>query len=172
MEMSLQVSPWTANKLPIMMKKWSRQKSYKHRTILCKTTTNEVAFRKKMNFYEVLSLGSQNVGFDEIKKAYRGMALQYHPDVCPPSAKEESTKRFVELQKAYETLSDPIARRMYDLELRMVNSVGFAFEGLPSEDRKSSFPREVWERQLHGLYQRSYARVERRNNGYTHVKVI
>uniref|UniRef100_A0A2K1R7H4 J domain-containing protein n=1 Tax=Populus trichocarpa TaxID=3694 RepID=A0A2K1R7H4_POPTR len=125
-----------------------------------------------MNFYEVLSLGSQNVGFDEIKKAYRSMALQYHPDVCPPSAKEESTKRFVELQKAYETLSDPIARRMYDLELGMVNSVGFAFEGLPSEDRKSSFPREVWERQLHGLYQRSYARVERRNNGYTHVKII
>jgi DnaJ-class molecular chaperone len=165
MEMSLQVSPRTANKFPIMMKKWSRQISYKHRTILCKTTTNEVVFRKKMNFYEVLSLGSQNVGFDEIKKAYRSMALQYHPDVCPPSAKEESTKRFVELQKAYETLSDPIARRMYDLELGMVNSVGFAFEGLPSEDRKNSFPREVWERQLHGLYQRSYARVERRNNG-------
>ncbi|KAG6767303.1 hypothetical protein POTOM_028500 [Populus tomentosa] len=41
MEMSLQVSPKTANKTPIMMKKWSRQKSYKHRTILCKTTTNE-----------------------------------------------------------------------------------------------------------------------------------
>ncbi|KAL9377902.1 hypothetical protein Peur_029237 [Populus x canadensis] len=172
MEMSLQVSPRTANKFPIMMKNWSRQKSYKHRTISCKTTTNEVAFRKKMNFYEVLSLGSQNVGFDEIKKAYRSMALQYHPDVCPPSAKEESTKRFVELQKAYETLSDPIARRMYDHELGMVNSVGFAFEGLPSEDRKNSFPREVWERQLHGLYQRSYARVERRNNGCTHVKVI
>ncbi|CAK7334551.1 unnamed protein product [Dovyalis caffra] len=167
MDMFLQVNPKTTNKFPIMVKKsWSRQKSYKHKTILCKTT-NEVAFRKKINFYEVLALGSRNVGFDEIKKAYRSMALQYHPDLCLPSAKEESTKRFVELQKAYETLSDPISRRMYDYELGLVNSKGFAFEGFPLEDRKNSFPREVWERQLHGLHQRSYARMERRNNKYT-----
>ncbi|KAL9393580.1 hypothetical protein Peur_012865 [Populus x canadensis] len=165
MEMFLQVNLNTASKFPINMvqKTRSRQKSYKHKTNICK---NEVAFRKKINFYEVLSLGSHNAGFDEIKKAYRSMALQYHPDVCTPSAREESTKRFVELQKAYETLSDPVSRRMHDYELGLVNSGGFAFEGMPLEDRKNRFPREVWERQLHGLQQRSYARMERRNNKY------
>ncbi|KAJ6996611.1 hypothetical protein NC653_013270 [Populus alba x Populus x berolinensis] len=41
--------------------------------------------------------GQMNARFDEIKKAYRSMALQYHPDACTPSARsEESTKRFVE----------------------------------------------------------------------------
>ncbi|KAJ6413577.1 hypothetical protein OIU84_006384 [Salix udensis] len=81
--------------------------------------------------------------------------------------KEESTKRFVKLQKAYETLSDPISRRMHDYELGLVDSRGFEFEGLPLEDRKNRFPKEVWERQLHGLQQRSYARMEKRNNKYT-----
>ncbi|KAJ6737165.1 hypothetical protein OIU85_019251 [Salix viminalis] len=166
MGMFLQVNPNTANKFPNIMvqKTRSRQKSCKHKTILCK---NEVAFQKKINFYEVLSLGSHNAGFDEIKKAYRSMVLQYHPDVCTASAKEESTKRFVKLQKAYETLSDPISRRMHDYELGLVDSRGFEFEGLPLEDRKNRFPREVWERQLHGLQQRSYARMEKRNNKYT-----
>ncbi|KAH8522609.1 hypothetical protein H0E87_003306 [Populus deltoides] len=72
------------------------------------------------------------------------MAQQYHPDVCTPSEREESTKRFVELQEAYETLSDPVSRRMHDYEMGLVNSGGFAFEGLPLEDRKNRFPREVY----------------------------
>ncbi|KAK8587640.1 hypothetical protein V6N13_086622 [Hibiscus sabdariffa] len=82
----------------------------------------------KTNFYKVLSLDSEDVGLAEIKKAYRRMVLQYHPDICPPSAKEESTQRFLELQTAYETLSDPISRQMYDYELSLVNPIGYDCE--------------------------------------------
>ncbi|KAG5040346.1 hypothetical protein JHK85_012822 [Glycine max] len=41
---------------------------------------------------------------DDIKKAYRSMALQYHHDVChDPSMKEDSTRMFVQLNAAYKT---------------------------------------------------------------------
>ncbi|WOG81845.1 hypothetical protein DCAR_0100999 [Daucus carota subsp. sativus] len=64
--------------------------------------------QERANFYELLSLNSkENVGFEEIKKAYRSKALEYHPDVCSPSNREESTRNFVEIRKAYDTLSDP-----------------------------------------------------------------
>ncbi|KAJ8765576.1 hypothetical protein K2173_014698 [Erythroxylum novogranatense] len=79
---------------------------------------------KKANLYEILSLRSKNVGFDEIKKAYRSMALLYRPDVCPPTPKDESSQRFVEVREAYETLSDPVSRRMYDYMLEQCRPWG------------------------------------------------
>ncbi|KDP46874.1 hypothetical protein JCGZ_24083 [Jatropha curcas] len=121
----------------------------------------------KANFYQVLSLESQHVGFNEIKKAYRNMALQYHPDVCPPSAKEESTKRFVEVRKAYETLSDPISRKVYDYELGFGLGLGFDFQVRIDEERRKNFPREVWEEQLFGLKQRSHVRLRRKKTTNT-----
>ncbi|XP_039036469.1 chaperone protein DnaJ-like [Hibiscus syriacus] len=130
------------------------QKPYNHNTknnyragISCRAG-NLAMQRGKANFYEVLSLAyAENVCLSDIKKAYRRMVLRYHPDVCPPSAKEESTKRFLELQMAYETLSDPVSREMYDCEL----GLGFMEE---EEDRESRFPRNVWEKQLDGLKKR------------------
>ncbi|KAG6651989.1 chaperone protein dnaJ 20, chloroplastic-like [Carya illinoinensis] len=65
------------------------------------------------NFYEILSLSPDNASIDEVKKAYRTMALRYHPDVCPPPMKEESTRIFVQLNAAYRTLSDPVLRIEY-----------------------------------------------------------
>jgi curved DNA-binding protein CbpA len=50
---------------------------------------------------------------DEIKKAYRKKALQYHPDKNPSATAEET---FKEINKAYETLSDTDKRRTYDLQ--------------------------------------------------------
>ena len=111
---------------------------------------------KHANFYKVLRLESDNVGFNEIKKAYRSMALRYHPDVCPPSKKDEYTKKFVELQRAYETLSDPVARREHDFELRMCEL------GMNEPNRlsvRSEFSRETWEDQLHELMRRSERRA-------------
>ena len=56
------------------------------------------------NFYKMLSLSDNSATTDEIKRAYRSMALQYHPDVChDPSMKEESTRMFVQLNAAYKT---------------------------------------------------------------------
>ncbi|KAJ0096625.1 hypothetical protein Patl1_27303 [Pistacia atlantica] len=130
----------------------SRQKiDYNFKTISCKMAVQK---ESKSNFYEVLSLGSKSVGFDEIKKAFRRMALQYHPDVCPSLAKEESTKRFVELQQAYETLSNPVSRKMYDYEMSLVEE----------RRRRDRFPKKVWEEQLFGLKQRSRIRMERKRS--------
>ncbi|KAL9660696.1 hypothetical protein QQ045_025513 [Rhodiola kirilowii] len=78
----------------------------------------------KRNFYGVLSISSpESTGAEEIKRAYRAMALRYHPDVCQdPSKKEESTRMFVLLHEAYRILSDPTLRSEYDFELGLGNN--------------------------------------------------
>uniref|UniRef100_M1DXX4 Chaperone protein DNAj n=1 Tax=Solanum tuberosum TaxID=4113 RepID=M1DXX4_SOLTU len=114
---------------------------------------------KSNNFYEILSLRSEdinNVGINDIKRAYRCMALQYHPDVCHDhSNKEESTRRFIELQKAYETLSDPILRENYDYQLSLRDS---------SENSSRIVHKDVWERQLNELRRRSLHRMEKKRS--------
>lgn len=60
-----------------------------------------------MDYYKTLGV-DKNATHDEIKKAYRKLASQYHPD------KGGDTKRFQEIQIAYDTLSDPQKKQQYD----------------------------------------------------------
>ncbi len=64
----------------------------------------------KRDHYEVLGI-TRTASEDEIKKAYRKLARQYHPDHNKEAGAQE---KFVEIQDAYDTLSDPEKRKMYD----------------------------------------------------------
>lgn len=65
-----------------------------------------------MDFYSVLGI-QKSASKEEIKKAYRKLSLQFHPDKNPDNI-EQSKKRFQELTEAFETLSDDDKRRFYD----------------------------------------------------------
>ena len=66
----------------------------------------------KRDYYEVLGV-SKTATDEEIKKAYRRLAKKYHPDANPDN-KKEAEEKFKEVSEAYENLSDPQKRRMYD----------------------------------------------------------
>lgn len=65
-----------------------------------------------LDYYQVLRI-SRNATESDIKKAYRKMALKWHPDKNPEN-KEEAEKRFKEISEAYEVLSDKEKRIVYD----------------------------------------------------------
>ena len=65
------------------------------------------------DFYQVLGL-PRTASADDIKKAYRRLARQYHPDLHSGSKKTEMEKKFKELNEANEVLSDPDKRKKYD----------------------------------------------------------
>lgn len=113
----------------------SIRRQQKSRTISC-TASNE--FRKEMT-----ALNSKRADVDQLKKAYRKLALRYHPDVCDPSMREESTRMFIELQKTYVNLLDQ-----------------------ESQKTVSSETRDKWESQISELKRRSQGRQEQRDGSW------
>ncbi|CAL5183187.1 unnamed protein product [Lathyrus oleraceus] len=78
-----------------------RQPRTKQFSVTCRSTKSDG------NLYKILCLSSNTATTDDIIRAYRTMALQYHPDVCRDlMKKEESTKMFVQVNEAYKTLSN------------------------------------------------------------------
>src|SRR5579885_2503751 len=65
----------------------------------------------KRDYYEILSV-ERTASVEEIKKSYRKLALQYHPDRNPDN--EEAEEKFKEATEAYEVLSDGDKRARYD----------------------------------------------------------
>nr|XP_009784883.1 PREDICTED: chaperone protein dnaJ 20, chloroplastic-like [Nicotiana sylvestris] len=168
MEISLKMNNYKVGIFPIFIHEKGGKNKHMKGSNQLKIRANMQTKKSNSNFYEVLSLRSTNVGFEEIKKAYRCMARQYHPDNCHTSNKEESTRRFIELRKAYETLSDPISRQIYDYEMSLMDS--FESEVIwrqSKENRETVFTKEVWERQLDGLRRRSCNRMEKKKSMFS-----
>jgi molecular chaperone DnaJ len=78
------------------------------------------------DFYRVLAV-AENASADEIKKSYRKLAKQYHPDAHPNDA--AAAEKFKEISEAYSVLSDDAKRKQYD-QARKFGSLGnFGFGG-------------------------------------------
>ena len=93
---------------------------------------------EKRDYYEVLGV-DKNATADEIKKAYRKKAIQYHPDKNPGD--KEAEEKFKEAAEAYEVLSDPQKRQRYDQfgHAGMGDMGGFGGHGMTMEDIFSQF---------------------------------
>ena len=65
----------------------------------------------KKNYYSILGV-KKDAKADELKKAYRRLARKYHPDVNPNDKSAE--EKFKEVQEAYDILSDPNKRKVFD----------------------------------------------------------
>nr|CAB3476659.1 unnamed protein product [Digitaria exilis] len=120
-------------------------------------------------FYDLLGISAEGSP-DEVRAAYRRLALKYHPDVSPPGAAAENTRRFIEVQEAYETLSDPSRRASYDRALAR-GVCRLAFSGTRSHrayyhhqdhEEKSGW-RRSWEDQIGELKRRSMTKDSEEN---------
>src|SRR4051812_9873504 len=81
---------------------------------------------QKRDYYEVLGV-QKNVNPQELKSAFRKVALQYHPDRNPGN--QEAEEKFKEASEAYEVLSDPERRARYDRFGHAGAGGGAGFEG-------------------------------------------
>jgi molecular chaperone DnaJ len=92
------------------------------------------------DYYGILGV-RRDAGPDEIKKAYRRLARELHPDVNPDPALQE---RFKEVTQAYEVLSDPEKKQLYDLggdpfARAGAGGPGFGTAGFPFSDIMDAF---------------------------------
>ncbi len=69
--------------------------------------------KAKKSYYEILGIRT-NASQTEIKKAYQRLAMKYHPD---RNKAKNASEKFKEIQKAFQTLSDPNERSKYDRKL-------------------------------------------------------
>ncbi|KAF8015809.1 hypothetical protein BT93_H1373 [Corymbia citriodora subsp. variegata] len=115
--------------------------------------------------YDLLGIPKSGT-LPEIKQAYKQLARKYHPDVSPPGRVEEYTQRFIRVQEAYETLSDPRRRAVYDRDLARGIHLAFSarrpHRGDEDLEDKGEW-KSRWQVQLSGLKRRSAHKDSRGN---------
>src|ERR1044071_5761390 len=94
---------------------------------------------KKRDYYEVLGVG-RNATEEDVKRAYRKLAVKFHPDKNPDDAQAE--EKFKELGEAYDVLMDADKRAAYD----RYGHAAFAHGGMPGRGFHDPFDifREVF----------------------------
>jgi len=87
------------------------------------------------NYYDILGI-AKNASEDEIRKSYKKLAIKWHPDKNPNNI-QEAEKKFKEISEAYQVLSDPGKKEMYD---------NYGEEGLKNQDgpNMSSSPDDIF----------------------------
>ncbi|XP_057482261.1 chaperone protein dnaJ 20, chloroplastic-like [Actinidia eriantha] len=118
-----------------------------------------------VSFYDLLGI-SETGTLVEIKQAYKQLARKYHPDVSPPGRVDEYTQRFIRVQEAYETLSDPSRREMYDRDMAQGLHLAFSarrrFQSDEQKEERSEW-KSRWQGQLSELKRRSMNKDDRGN---------
>ena len=109
--------------------------------------------RTMKNYYQILGV-DENFSDDQIRRNYRKLAMQYHPDRNPGSS--EAEEKFKEIAEAYGVLTDPEKRRQYDTMRRFggdraqPGADGFQFR---QEDiLRDLFQNAQFQQMLHGLF--------------------
>ena len=101
--------------------------------------------------YQILGV-AKDASLKEIKAAYRRQALRYHPDKNPGS--EDAGKKFLEVYNAYEILSDPLKRQLYDEKLFY---------------KETNYAADAYRRTARPVYTYTYQKVEYTRQAYIYA---
>lgn len=83
----------------------------------------------KRDYYEILGVG-KSASFEDLKKAYRELALRHHPDRVPVEQKKDAEEKFKEISEAYAVLTDPQKRALYDQQGHAGIDQKYAYEDI------------------------------------------
>ncbi|KAL3507271.1 hypothetical protein ACH5RR_032653 [Cinchona calisaya] len=122
------------------------------------TLQDAVSVAEPSSFYDLLGV-PETGSLLEIKQAYKQLARKYHPDVSPPDRVEEYTQRFIQVQEAYETLSDPNLRARYDRDMAKGLHLAFStrrrYQNSDDQMEEKSEWKSRWQCQVSELKRRS-----------------
>jgi DnaJ-class molecular chaperone len=117
------------------------------------------------NYYEILGI-SKNASEDEIKKSYKKLAIKWHPDKNPGNI-QESEKKFKEISEAYQVLSDPSKKEIYD---------NYGEDGLKNQDgpNMNSSPDDIFKMFFGGRspFHQNFEENSNRNVKKTDPKIV